>query len=62
MKPETNEKNWVRFIGYCEDNGISLADEEDWRPWWECWNKGYMSAFSDANEQNERLEKRPGEY
>lgn len=62
-KPEhvlTNDKNWKRFTEYCEENGIG-EHEEDWWPWWECWNAGYYSAFQDANEQNEYIQKRPGE-
>ena len=58
---KTNSKNLSRFLKFCEENGISLDDEDDWNPWWECWHAGYMSAFQDANEQNEYIQKRPGE-
>jgi len=34
----------IRFSSWCEENGVSLDNEEDWGPWWDCWVDG-GSAF-----------------
>lgn len=42
------EGHWDEFRDWCEENGVSLEDKDDWEPWWRCWN-----AALDAREDNE---------
>jgi len=32
------EGHWDEFRDWCEDNGVDLEHQDDWMPWWECWN------------------------
>lgn len=46
-RPESAEYfDWNGFVEFCEAEGISLADEEDYGPWWKCWKKAYSSAMN----------------
>ena len=35
---------WEEFTAYCELEGIPLEDEDDWKPWWDCWKTGIDAA------------------
>jgi len=46
--PEKEKYNWAKFTEYANREGISLDDEEDYGPWWDCWKEGYICAISDV--------------
>lgn len=32
--------HWKEFISYCDDEGISMENPDDYMPWWRCWLTG----------------------
>ena len=41
MKKSQDYPSFKDFEKYVLDNGISLDNEDDWRPWWKCWQDGF---------------------
>jgi len=42
LSEESEKKSfgWEEFCEYAEQQGISLANHEDYAPWWDCWRAG----------------------
>ncbi len=46
-KPEDADwYDWDAFVAWADKQGISLEDEEDFLPWWDCWKAGYSVAMN----------------
>jgi len=46
-KPKNAELyGWNRFVKWGKRWGISFEQEDDWKPWWDCWMKGYIAGIN----------------
>ena len=43
MDEDAKENHWWFFVDWCNSEGVSLEDEEDYGPWWDCWKTGIAS-------------------
>ena len=45
------EEHWDEFCDWCEDSDVESpkdgAHEDDWGPWWECWNAALDARDAD---------------
>jgi len=46
-KPQDHD-SWKAFKSYCENEGINLQYEEDWKMWWDCWVEAYDLGYDDG--------------
>ena len=45
-KPKNAELyGWNKFVRWGKKWGISFENEDDWKPWWDCWMKGYLAGI-----------------
>lgn len=42
------------FLQFCEEEGVSLMDPDDWYNWYKFWKCGYKAALTDV--QNKKGE------
>lgn len=45
---ELSEFLWLKFSEWAETEGVSLDNELDWGPWWDCWHDGYGAGCDEG--------------
>ena len=38
------------FQKWAKENGVDMTNEEEWKPWWDCWCNGYNKGIADIRE------------
>lgn len=40
---------WPSFLEWCEENGVDMEYEDDWKAWWDCYLAGSKAAIITFN-------------